>query len=48
MDEFLIRYSKIFMPKRLAYHTRQDQSDDTEKMDKPLKMSIHFEGLQGL
>lgn len=48
MDGFLIRYSKISDVPRHAYHTRQYQSDDAEKIGNPHKWSICFEGLDGL
>lgn len=48
MDGFLIGYPKISDATRLAYRTRQYQSDDAEKMGKPHHLSIRFEGLDGL
>jgi hypothetical protein len=48
MDGFLIIYPKIFNVTRLAYHTRQYQSDDVEKTGNPHNLSIRFEGLDRL
>jgi hypothetical protein len=36
------------MPTRYAYHIRQCQSDDAEKMGKPHNLSIRFEGSDGM
>ena len=48
MDGFLIRLPKNSDATRSVYHTRQYQSDDAEKMGKPHKLSICFEGLDRL
>jgi len=48
MDGFLIIYPKISDVTRLAYHTRQYQSDDVEKIGNPHNLSIRFEGLDRL